>query len=73
MMIKTRLFSIVAFLLLSLFLLTKPSLADPLYDQCLLENQHGTTMDFVACGQQYYERLDKQLNATWKIILASYD
>lgn len=72
-MIKTRLFSIIAFLLLSLILLAKPSLADPLYDQCLQENRHGTNLDLGDCARDYMDRLDRQLNATWKIILASYD
>ncbi|UXM95816.1 DUF1311 domain-containing protein [Bartonella sp. HY329] len=68
-----RLFFSIIFILLFYFTIIPTIKADPLYDQCMAENPYGTNSDWAACGGKNWKRLDNQLNAVWKIVLASYD
>ncbi|UXN06847.1 lysozyme inhibitor LprI family protein [Bartonella sp. HY761] len=68
-----RLFFSFIFIVLFYFTIIPTIKADPLYDQCMAENPFGTNSDWTACGSENWKRLDNQLNAVWKIVLASYD
>ncbi|WP_245893148.1 lysozyme inhibitor LprI family protein [Devosia naphthalenivorans] len=46
-------------------MLAAPAAADDIYDRCL-EDSDGTNTAWSACGGDYLDRLDGQLNDTWQ-------
>jgi uncharacterized protein YecT (DUF1311 family) len=59
-----------AILFVALFLLAAaPALADAEYDKCIADSD-GTNTAYAACGSEWIERADDELNATWQALKA---
>ncbi|UXM95860.1 DUF1311 domain-containing protein [Bartonella sp. HY329] len=56
----------------TVFSSSKSAHADALYDKCLDDKADGTNFDWRNCGVEYFERIDIDLNITWREVIDSY-